>query len=570
MIDEEFPSAHDEKSMAYYIMFWMNSIHSIVGSRDGNEPVVLLVGTHKDNISGNEETKSKYIQQYFSNVRNLFDGTEVLNHIYPTDFAVSNYVSNDRGVSALRDTIVEIGENISSMVEIPAKWIQLEKTLNENKYMKIMKFDRIQAIDSENEYPLREIEQIKLFLRYHHEKGTYLYFDESPISEYVILDPQFLIDAFKCIITSERFCTNDPAVRPLWKRLLSEARLEQDLVDSQWGKGDGLFIQHKMILLAFLTKHHILSEASFYDEDSNTSSGLGWYIVPSLLREISSENEVTEFLKGRQRTELRFTMMFENSTIVPMIYNRLTAGLVGRWPIAEMRNKSLVFRNLCIVRISHDFAGVSEIKHNCIDLFLVTLCPSSVQNQRQQADRFRRFAESVVKHEFRKLQEVDERNVTPYTVNFRCNHESHGIRGSLNIIRKKTVTEHNYVPCPDLETHFLNMERTAAEWYSDSPWPNAVMNCVLNDLMLGKLSRCVGSNWQLLGLELGLTQVDIDHLTEDHPYSTAMKIFNMLRMWTSKMDGSATVEKLIQAMKQCPSVTIDWDEVRNFEEHLHA
>lgn len=570
VIDEDFPSEQGSKTMAYYIQFWMNSIHSFVGTDDGNEPVVLLVGTHKDKIPGSDETKNKYIQQYFSDIRELFDNTCLLNHIYPQDFAVNNQITKDQAVDALRNTVMEIGDNLSSTVEIPAKWIQLEKLLNERKRLKIIQLDVIKSVDSAMEYPLGSEEQIKLFLQYHHSKGSFIFFDEPPISDYIILDPQFLIDAFKSIITSERFCTNDPVVRPLWKRLRTEARLEKSLIERQWGKTeDAMFLKHRDILLGFLTKHHIISEATQYDEQTNNSAGLGWYIVPSFLRDMSTQSEVTDFLKGRDKSSLRFTMQFVNSAVVLLVYYRLTAALTGRWSVAQVRDKPLVFQNLCIVRLTIDYVGVSRLNYDCIELFLVKLPLSEIKSQSEQGDSFRRFAESVIKHEFRKLKADDERKTMPFTVCFRCNHESHGMNGSINILSKTHLDEHKHIPCPDLEAHDIYTETAKAEWYTDIPLPNTQMNYVLNDKMLGKLSQCIGSNWQLLGLELGLSQVQVDHIIEDNPYSTSMKIFSMLKQWRLKMSSDATMEKLVIAMKLCPGVTIDWDEIRNLEDQLH-
>ncbi|XP_053375676.1 probable serine/threonine-protein kinase pats1 [Mercenaria mercenaria] len=234
--DEQFPVETDARNMKYFIQFWMSSIHSFVGSADGSVPKVILVGTHKDKLKGKRYEREKYIQSYFEGIRNMFDGTNMSYHIHFNDFAVDNTVANDPSLNSLRETIIRIGDEQSETFAIPLKWIQLEKSLLERKHFKLISLKFVLAIDSENEFPLNDIEQVKLFLRYHHAKGTFVYFDEAPISEYVVLDPQYLIDAFKCIITSERFCTNDPDIRPFWNMLLTEGRLEKHLIDRQWGK----------------------------------------------------------------------------------------------------------------------------------------------------------------------------------------------------------------------------------------------------------------------------------------------------------------------------------------------
>ncbi|XP_053379027.1 uncharacterized protein LOC128548398 [Mercenaria mercenaria] len=45
LIDEDFPN--NKYTMKSCLEFWLESVHSFVGSNDGKEPTVILVGTHK-------------------------------------------------------------------------------------------------------------------------------------------------------------------------------------------------------------------------------------------------------------------------------------------------------------------------------------------------------------------------------------------------------------------------------------------------------------------------------------------------------------------------------------------
>ncbi|XP_053390520.1 probable serine/threonine-protein kinase qkgA [Mercenaria mercenaria] len=218
ILDEDFPAETGDRNMEYFIKFWMNSIHSFVGTQNGPEPHVILVGTHKDKIPGDENTKLSCIEKYFENVRMLFDNREVIKHIHSKDFAVDNTSSEDTGIELLGKEIIRLGTEKSTEVQIPAKWIPLEESLKKRKNENIISFYELKKIDAENSFSLDDEEQIKLFLKYHHSKGTLFYFDEEPVSEYVVINPQYLINAFKCIITSERFCKKDPNIRPLWSR----------------------------------------------------------------------------------------------------------------------------------------------------------------------------------------------------------------------------------------------------------------------------------------------------------------------------------------------------------------
>ncbi|XP_053390938.1 uncharacterized protein LOC128553784 [Mercenaria mercenaria] len=560
VIDKDFPAESNDRNMEYFLQFWMQSIHSFVGSEDGTEPKVILVGTHKDKIKGSTERKKRYIEKYFDDVRKLFDGTKMLKCLYHEDFAIDNTDSKDASITALRETICTLGNEEKNMLEIPTKWIQLEKSLKERKHIEILSLEWVMAIDRENDYPLGDLEQVKLFLKYHHEKGTFIYFDEEPISEYVVLDPQYLIDAFKKLITSERFATTDPEIRPAWKMLFTDARLEKCLVDRQWGQ-DGLFLEYQEILLAFLTKHLIVSEATIFNEITETSTGLGWYVVPSLLRNYPEKHDMQDFLLGKEQTHIRLIISFKYSHIVQTIYHRFIAALIAKWSIVKTSRKTLIFTNLCVVRLDRNHAGIAEMKLSGIELTVVNLCPS-LQVEGGKADIFRRYSEAVIIHEFKRLRDKKE-NSPPYTLMCRCNHRSHGMKGSVNIATIEELNNEKLVPCLDLSDHALDADKAKSEWFQDCRKPISVPNVYLNDKLLGKLSHCIGENWQLLGYELGLTRVQLEHITEDHTNSTLMKIYYMLNTWCRQMPATATLENLVRAMQNCQALSVEWDELRN-------
>lgn len=451
------------------------------------------------------------------------------------------------------------------MVEIPAKWLPLEKALKERKNRRIITFPEVMQIDREAEFPLSSENQIKLFLRYHHSKGTLFYFEEEPINDYIVLDTQYLIDAFKCIITSERFCKKLPSIRDSWNKLITEGKLENVLIDIVWSTdSEQKFIENKNILLEFLKKHRIISEAMQYDEESQAVAGLGWYIVPSLLKINSKTSDLTDFLTGRRQTEIRFVMLFETSSLIQTVYSRVVAALLGKWPVVHMPTNPqsiFLFENLGVFRVNIDHAGIIEVRDNTIDLFLLNLCPSVTVNP-AVADKFRRYCEAVVAHEFRFLRSTAEISIKPYKRAFRCNHESHGISGSKSTENIFTLEKTSYVPCPDLMKHEVFSEKALDEWFLKSEVDECKDTKTLSEKDLGKVAQAIGQNWQMLALELGLTNVQIDQVTANND-NMVMKIFGMLKTWKGQCPSTANMNTLMQAIKETKSLTVDWDEIRN-------
>lgn len=67
----------------------------------------------------------------------------------------------------------------------------------------IISFTDISDIAASTLKPIHSNEDIDLFLRYHHEIGNLIYFSDIP--DYIILDPQWLANAFSSIVTAEKF-----------------------------------------------------------------------------------------------------------------------------------------------------------------------------------------------------------------------------------------------------------------------------------------------------------------------------------------------------------------------------
>ncbi|XP_053391287.1 uncharacterized protein LOC128554083 [Mercenaria mercenaria] len=567
--DESCLSSKD-RDMKYFINFWMNSIHSFVGNDAGTEPQVILVGTHKDKLKGDKKTKQKSAEIYFSDIRDLFEGTHVLNHIRSEDYAVDNTDETDKSIKELREKIIEIGEENAKTEIIPAKWIHLEKTLIQNRHRKIVSLKTVIEMDAESIFPIAKHDQIKLFLKYHHNKGTLCYFDKEPISRDVVLDPQYLIDAFKCIITAERFCKKNNEIRPFWQKLIKEAKLEHALIDKIWAKEEEHgFMKHKDTLLEFLKKHHIISEVR-YNSNKLLPVVCDWFIVPSFLRDHSSESKISEFLTGKQQTQMRYMLTFDSTAIVPTVYYRVIAATLGKYAVVKFQTANLMYKNLSVFRLETYNAGLIELKNATIELTVVGLCPSVTVNA-EVADGFRRFVVSIVEHTFGKLRDAAEQFKKPFVSRFRCNHPSHGFSGSVNLMEISQMETKKLLPCPDSMSHEIFTKKAMSEWFQNSECLKLTPKYELSDKYLSKISRAIGGNWELLGYELGLTEVDIQHIIADNPHSVILRIYKMLKLWSRKeaeKASTATIDVLVQTIKVCREVFVDWDIIRNVIDEL--
>ncbi|XP_060601415.1 uncharacterized protein LOC132754745 [Ruditapes philippinarum] len=413
---------------------------------------------------------------------------------------------------------------------------------------------------------------MKVFLLYQHAKGNLIYFDEEPLSAYVALDTQYVIDAFRCIITSEKFCKRDPKYRHLWKTLRQDAKLNMQLLERVWSTdAKNNFLEHKDVLLMLMQRNHIISEALSYDEETEETKGLGWYVVPCFLRSYRANDTLKEFVTGRQQTLLKFVISFNISPVVQIVFYRVIAALVGKWEIVSFKvpdqeKQVLLYENLGVFRLDRQHVGIVELHQGFIDLRVQNLCNSGINAA--IVDLIRRFVVSNVMNEFKKHRQASTKQRTPFKICFKCNHESHCLDGSQQTLSlgelKGTVVE----PCPDMVSgHTINTRKAYYEWFPDDLNIGLKTDYVLKERDLSKLSTTVGENWEKLGIELGLRTVQLQHITSDYP-RTGMRIFKMLLEWTDQRPGDATLNTLIQAMKSAKDVYVEWDEVRNIVEEI--
>lgn len=570
--DKDFPDETGDRSMAYFAKFWIESIDAYTGP----DTQVILVGTHKDMLANPELEKD----EYFENVRSLFDSTDggdenqLIHHIQPEDFAVDNKNSPQSGIKELNEFLLKKHQELTQTIEIPARWIQLEKALNEHRNKKIITFQDVINIDKDNKHSIDDVEQIKLFLSYHHDKGTLFYFDEDQPSDPVFLDTKFLIDAFKCIITSEKFVKKSGA-RLEWKRLKNEGILSDKLIDIVWSRSEE-FKNHKDVLLKFLKKHNIVSQIVRPDRSTGCWKEEHLYIVPSLLRDVTdAEDTMRLFQEKKHQTRLRYLLKFSRLSVVHVVYNRIVAASLGIWPLANFRNMQLIFERVCVFEMlettenkSTNHVAVIEFRQECgtIELRILNLLPQKVRGD--LADQLRRFVESFVTQEFRKLNCYHTENVKLFSRAYRCNHKDHGTDGGS--IRQKELLENENIRCPDNYTHDGDFYRNAqSEWFEQTTDEDVYPDIELTEKHLSLLSQAIGKNWELLGPLLEIRETSMQHIILDFPHSSSMQIFKMLCNWRDMVGDKASLDVLVNAFRICPGVSFEWDIVRNIRDEFY-
>lgn len=122
---------------------------------------------------------------------------------------ISNTIESEDTFNSLRTLIFDIAKNNKSEwgKDYPVRWIQLEKALNqlrnEGKY--ILEFSDVLEEAKRDPLPITSEKEVILFLKFQHEIGNLIFYNEKVLRNFVITEPTWLINAFKCIICANEF-----------------------------------------------------------------------------------------------------------------------------------------------------------------------------------------------------------------------------------------------------------------------------------------------------------------------------------------------------------------------------
>lgn len=192
-----------------------------------------------------------------------------------------------KGVLKL-DEVKEIKECIAMIAQFPRysehkirfswavfeRFLQQEKIKNNKKI--ISRKDLLHHNSQFKEYKVKDDEISKL-LEYLYMAGTLLYFDEEKLKDTIILDLEWFVDAFKCIIKYEVPKHETDRERHEFQK--TGELLYKELVKIWKKASNDCFLKYKEDILPYMERLELLAIYRSEKADSEKST---WYYVPSM------------------------------------------------------------------------------------------------------------------------------------------------------------------------------------------------------------------------------------------------------------------------------------------------
>ncbi|XP_069138114.1 uncharacterized protein [Argopecten irradians] len=289
------------------ILFWLRSIATYSECNGKSKgPPIFLIGTHRDKLEGTEEEKQKKFEALCAKITSHSDVEPIQNQILDY-FCVSNVIDQcdidgKQKFEGIMKAIIKAARYQSQWQrDIPTKWLALEREIMKTKKKeKIKTFEEIVEMDRKMEVPIRDKEEIQMFLRYLHLMGYIIYFDEDVGLDgphrykdlTIIINPQWVIYAFRRLITNPKNIASRGCKRMvLWNSYVKDGQLTTPLIDDLWSKQEGdteieEFMPYKNHLLWVMERLGLLAPPVYHKSQTDCPVNLDYYIVPSMLSDV--------------------------------------------------------------------------------------------------------------------------------------------------------------------------------------------------------------------------------------------------------------------------------------------
>ena len=351
-----------------YLDFWLSSVYSLVGpdaigqdnspldAKTARLPPVFFVCTHADKpYSSATDPRGLAVDIY-----GFLRSKPYKSHLFKDVFVVDNTKSGSRHgcpeVTRLRKKLLSVAHGLPQLKEaIPLKWLRFENILRllREDSCKLMAIGEARKLASDK-CGIDHDGQFRTMLDFLHDQKVLIHFNEpQELNNLVILDPQWLIDIFKKVITIRRYEPDtEDNVERFWLKLHETGILDERLLHHEWKHLIDVYSKETCgCLIAIMERFSLLCP---WPSDGENIQ----YLVPSMLMSPPT-NKVLELLAS-VRTPSLF-VRFEVGRVPPGLFTRLVL-LFYQWCNEEWKSQiqPQLFRNFALFYILPDH-GVSVI-----------------------------------------------------------------------------------------------------------------------------------------------------------------------------------------------------------------
>ncbi|KAL3887882.1 hypothetical protein ACJMK2_000271, partial [Sinanodonta woodiana] len=269
--DAASSSSHSKKQRKLVKLF--KSIFSKKGMEASKVESQIQAGAKKTlDETQTKDYRHEICENYFREIRSHLKDKPSRFHLVEEEFDIDNTVV-DNNLEGLKRKIVEVASQQPYWgEEIPAMWLPLEQVLMNLRAEghKVIHRSLLENINQAGGVQI-STDELDLFLRFQHEIGTILYFSTELLKEKIVLEPQWMINALKSLITVEEMFVlrHAPSVSTMWHEFRN-GKLYLELIDALWTKDNNADLHdNKDHILLLMEQLNIIAKPKLYIDDES-------------------------------------------------------------------------------------------------------------------------------------------------------------------------------------------------------------------------------------------------------------------------------------------------------------
>ncbi|XP_038061124.1 uncharacterized protein LOC119731912 [Patiria miniata] len=445
-------------------------------------------------------------------------------------------------IQKLRKHIEDVAVEEPYMGErIPLNWLtfddQKEKISGGKPVMTLKQV--MKGIEMEDE------PELLTMLKFYHDLGHIIYFGgdgakkSKTLKDVVILDPHWLINAFKKILIVEPRKEQTVKYRQSWNLLKDEGILEDLLIDLVWQS----ISEHKQALLDLMDKFDLLCKRVDEEEEhSSPASSMARqpclakasYYVPSMLRQRTSRPIQLETIEKNSSV---FFVDFKEF-LPDGLYHRLVVRAL-RWSqdLGGRKPDLLYDRASFYVDEHHQFAlqMVHQPKRAYIKVSVIRaeVIPPPQSVKKPSADVTRKVKDFVEENLLNLKTMWIER--VDYCISVQCPDKKHKV---IHFLPLDECMVNSAVDCYfEYSRVSIKTDEIQAMFKQKSPEEEASAReerQPMSDIFFREIANDIGREWKRLATNLHLKHVAVFKIEIEHRESVDEQIFQMLVLWRQK------------------------------------
>ncbi|XP_060073991.1 uncharacterized protein LOC132553736 [Ylistrum balloti] len=363
------------------IEFWLRSIATYAIDKTESEvgtPPIILIGSHMDLVSGTEEEKDAKFGEVLEKLYNKPAIREIMENHVQDMYHIENMNDSSKNkplYQQLWDKIVDVAHLQSQWKSlVPARWLALEQELFKKKDedLNVLTYQELVAINNKLVVPLPE-EDIKPFLLHLHLSGSILSYGLEGTSPVVVLKPQWMIDAFKHIITAPKFKTGlSPKERLQWKEYERTGKLTFTFLKVLLSKDpSGGFLEKYEMLCTVMEVLGLISKPLPEDLKKDVT----FYLVPGMLQKPDTNVVLTILSDPGVTMTPVLCIVFDNPFIPQAIWDKTIAACIVRFqPMNEpgYDGSKFIQRGLVCLSVDHRWNMIINCQGHVMKVVMFT------------------------------------------------------------------------------------------------------------------------------------------------------------------------------------------------------